>query len=378
MPYPRGDVRHFFPLVLALSLAMTAAALWRHQPPDWTFAQPRPPRAEAPATFEVVFERVRPGLAKHAPAIRVEAGRVEVIWYEGSKEGARDVGILTAALVPGPEGWRLGPARRLMTSAALGPAMVPRQSAWVLGNAVPAPLAPGAGYLATIVSVGGWAMASVAHVAALEEGALRARRLALSPMLARSHLVRGPVLAFEDGDIGLPAYFEMGTAFSELVRLSPSGRVVDKRRMSHGKAGIQPEIVVLSPREAVAFLRNFDDRRVLYVTRTEDGGQTWSPIAETGLPSPDSPAAAIALAGGRILMAFNDDPRDTGFLRLAVSDDAGTTRRRIATLDDAPKGAMRYPALARLPDGQILLVYSYDGQEGLRGHLLNDAWIDAR
>jgi len=371
-------VRPVFPLLLALSLALTGHAWWRHSPPVWEFVLPETPRADAPAAFEVAFDRVQPGLAKHAPAIRVADGMVEIIWYEGSKEGARDVGILSAPLEKGPAGWRLGATRVLMTSAGLGPAMVPRQSVWVLGNAVPAALAPGRGYLATIVSIGGWAMASVAHVAERADGVLRARRLALSPMLARSTLVRGPALAFAGGDIGLPAYFEMGTAFSELVRLSATGRVLDKRRMSMGKAGIQPEVVVLSPRRAVAFLRNFDDRRVLYVTHTVDGGQSWSPIADAGLPSPNSPAAVLALEGGRILMAFNDDPVDTGFLRLAVSGDAGATWRRIATLDDAPKGSMRYPALARLPDGQILLVYSYDGQEGLRGHVLNDAWINAQ
>ena len=124
----------------------------------------------------------------------------------------------------------------------------------------------------------GWAAASVARVILGPGGPLRAEKLSLSPMLNRSALVKSPMLAYADGSHALPAYFEMGQMHGLLVRFHPDGRVADTRRMDGaGLNPIQPMIVPLDGRRAVAFLRDFDVKRgCLLRCETEDGGQSWS------------------------------------------------------------------------------------------------------
>ena len=77
-------------------------------------------------------------------------------------------------------------------------------------------------YGSRYIAVGGWAMASIVDVA--RDGP--ARRLDLSPVLGRSNLVKSPMVAYADGSMGLPAYFEMGSTFGLLARFDEARRQV--------------------------------------------------------------------------------------------------------------------------------------------------------
>lgn len=256
--------------------------------------------------------------------------------------------------------------------------MVPRQLVVTLGNTVPNEAAADSVYT-TVVSVGGWAMASVADVRLGENGGVaRARKLNLSPFLNRSHLVKSPMVACADGSHALPAYFEMGAAHGTLVRFDRRGRVRDTRRMiGKGVKAIQPMVVVLDELRAVAFLRDFDPSGTLWTSRTGDGGQSWSRVEPAGIPNPSAPVAALPMGRGRILMAMNDDAGDAGRLRLALSEDEGATWRALRTLED-DGGDARYPMLRLMPGGDILLAYSHGTKRGIRAWRFNAAWVVAQ
>ena len=57
-----------------------------------------------------------------------------------------------------------------------------------------------------------------------------------------------------------------------------------------------------------------------------------------------------ALPGGVLLLAYNDQARDRGRLALATSTDAGAAWRRVAVLEDDPRGSFHYPTIQYLPD----------------------------
>ena len=183
------------------------------------------------------------------------------------------------------------------------------------------------------------------------------------------------MLVYADGSHALPTYFEMGQAYGALVRFAPDGRVADTRRISApGAKLIQPMIVPQDAHRAVAFLRDLGPSGRLWVSRTGDGGQSWTKAIATDIANPSAPIAALSLGGERLLAAMNDDPAAKARLRLSLSEDAGISWRVIHQFDD-PTGDARYPMLRRLATGQITLTYSHSSKRGIRAHVFNDAWV---
>jgi len=363
-----------------LSLIMSTFAWINEKPLSWEFAVDDLPTSFGNPLFTTVFNYSSSPASAHSPAIRVFDDHAQIVWFEGTQEGHEDVVIKSVDInfEEGETNWKAEDVRELFDRQALSKATQPSEEIWTLGNTIQ--LAEGEKtVLATVVSVGGWAAASIARVEFSGHEVSAVRKLRLSPMLNRSHLVRNSTVRYSDGSIAIPAYFEMGiSAFGELVRLDQTAKVADKRRITQGRFAIQPEIVVLGPNSAVALSRNFDrDSDRLIASWTDDGGQIWGTPKLLDLPNPNSPVAAIGLSDDRILMAFNDDPVHNRTLALAVSADKGREWKRIAVLE-ANEGDVRYPDFAKLPDGSLLLVYSFGSKGGIRAHVFNTAWVDAQ
>lgn len=370
-----GDLSPLIFGLAALSLGLSAWAICRDRPLDWRFAIPAPLPDTASPRFETLFEyRPTRGQA-HAPAIMLRDTGFAVLWFEGSAEAQPDVDIHGVEITRHAGGWQVSDPAPILTRTALAHAFRPRQLVVTLGNTIENEGAHGHLYTTT-VSVGGWAMAAVADVAMGRTGPTTARKLNLSPLLNRSFLVKSPMLAYADRSLALPAYFEMGPTYGALIRLDARGRVRDQRRMrARGAKMIQPMIVPLDETRAIALLRDFDRSNALWLSRTEDGGRTWSEAIRTDRLNPSAPVAALALGNNRILMAANDDASAPDALILSLSVDEGTTWRRLHRFTAA--GALRYPMLRRVGD-DIVLTYSTGGKQGITVHLFNAAWVGAQ
>ena len=363
-------------LVLAgLSLCLSFWAIRRDVPLSWRFARPEVlPDAGAPR-FETVLNYTVPEGQAHAPAIVRGRGGFSVIWFQGAAEAKPDVDIFAVHFTRDGEGWKASEPARHVTREALARAFEPRQLLVTLGNTIRNDAAADHLYT-TVVSVGGWAMAAIADVAMGANGPVRASKLNLSPLLNRSFLVKSPMLAYADGSHALPAYFEMGATYGALVRLDARGRVRDQRRISGtGVKPVQPMIVPLDATRALAFLRDFDRSGTLWLSRTNDGGQSWSPAEALAIANPGAPVAALSLGNGRILMAMNDDADAPDALRLALSEDEGASWRHLHRFE--ARGALRYPMLSRV-GSDIALTYSTGGKRGIRVHVFNAAWVAAQ
>lgn len=349
---------------------------------DWRFVVEESPNpAETEPVFGTVFEYAPVTGEAHSPAIRLTGDGFSLIWFEGSRESANDVRIMETRYTRDGDSYVATLPAPILDRHDLGRAFYPSQLVMTLGNTIENQSHHNALY-ATVVSLGGWAMASVADVRLGAHGPEHARKLNLSPLLNRSHLVKSPMVRYADGHHALPVYFEMGNSFSEVARIGPSGRVVDKARIPQSFRGIQPLLVPLSEARAVALMRNFDhasDR--LLASWTIDGGRTWSRSRELDLPNPNSPIAAVRLSDGRLLMAYNNHPTRADLLMLAVSKDEGHTWTDLRLLEDAngDEGtAARYPMMRWLDTGEILLVYSHSSKRGIRALLFNEAWVNAQ
>jgi predicted neuraminidase len=333
----RPDRRDVLSLV-AIAVAF-GTGFWRagERPPPSSFlrhlvAETRP---EAPR-FQSRFVTLRLGLHVHAACL-VELGdaRVRAFWYSGSREGALDVEIHTAVFDPARGAW--GEETTVATPAGTQRSVLRYVSK--VGNPASVRTRDGTLWLFYVtVSVGGWGGSAVNAVASRDDGETwgRARRLVSSPFLNLSTMVRGEPILYEDGTIGLPVYQNLVGSFGQLLRLDATGVVIDRHRIGDALSSVQPVVLVRSPTEALALLRNAGAERPNRVvgTATRDAGRSWTPSLRLPLRNPDAAVSGLVLPGGRILVALNDVEVERDALSLVVSDDGGSTWKTARQLED--------------------------------------------
>jgi len=346
---------------VVLVVALACLGLYLRPAPEWRFETPEVATLGTGASFETVFTHTSPEGVAHAPALNVTNEGFTLVWFDGIRESHNDVKILGTT-------WPGGVVETLFTRQSVSALMHPAQTILTLGNTVSA--GAQGGYFGTVVSLGGWAAASVALI----EDA-RARKLNLSPILARSHLTKSPVVAMQGDMRLLPTYFEMEGAYGVTALIDAQGRVRGQGIMRGTNAAIQPMVVPLTETRAVALQRRFErDQTQLLASWTGNGGRTWSPPSPLDLANPSAPVAAVTLSDGRILMLFNPEPNTADVLQFATSSDGGASWALGRLLDGPDKGNLRYPMMAVLRDGRIAVTYSTHNKTRIIAHILSADW----
>jgi predicted neuraminidase len=109
---------------------------------------------------------------------------------------------------------------------------------------------------------------------------------------------------------------------------------------------------------------------VLATTWSSDNGRTWSTLAKTTLPNPNSGTDAVTLKDGRQLLVYNHSspPPETPTkglrypLDIGISTD-GVTWKRVLTLESEPIGnGYAYPAVIQTSDGLVHVTYTWNRQ----------------
>ncbi len=372
-------------LLIAAAILLHGLPWLRPQPHSARFlpaAEPsRPAQPGEPAPIfaeELINPDSAPRMSHVASLCELPEGRLAAAWYAGSREGARDVAICLATRERGQSSWT--PPRAILT---------PDQAARELHRRVrkvgnPVIFADAAGKLRLLyvsINVGGWSGSSL-NLTTSTDGGLTwtpSQRLTLSPFFNISELVRNRPVPGADGSWAVPIYHECLGKFPELLWLrdTPDGPWATKSRITGGRSFLQPSLAALSTNAALAFLRACGPRQHVSVARTDDAGRTWSAPEFLDLPNPDSGLAALRLADGRLLLAFNDSTRGRENLRLAVSEDKGRTWKRLATLAEEPGAEFSYPFLLQTRDGMVHLAYTWK-RKGIKHAAFSTAWIDAR
>ncbi|WP_406700342.1 sialidase family protein [Singulisphaera sp. Ch08] len=89
-----------------------------------------------------------------------------------------------------------------------------------------------------------------------------------------------------------------------------------------------------------------------------DQGKTWSELAETTLPNPNSGIDGVTLADGRQLLVYNHTRRGRSPLNIAVSED-GRSWHSALILEDQP-GEFSYPAVIQASGGLVHVTYTWN------------------
>ncbi|MFJ2335284.1 exo-alpha-sialidase [Pseudomonas protegens] len=330
-------------LCSSLLLAAVFIAAWRSHPPHQLapFAQAAvgSDAAKANSTPQYNSRFVSSDLDDFVHSSSVTAlpgGDLMAVWFAGSREGAADVQVRSARFDAQSGEWGAEQVLATRESTRVGTGRYIRK----LGNPVIA-LGPDQRLwlFYVSVSVGGWATSAINLTVSDDLGRSWSapRQLVTSPFFNISTLVRAAPVFHADGAIGLPVYHEFMGKFAEYLYLSADGAVIDKFRISRGKHSLQPTIVPLDERRAVAMLRYAGDtHHKVLASRTEDAGQTWSEPYPLQPSNPNSSLAAVGTDDQGLLVALND-LQDGRFKLSLYGTDAGLSQwRPLVELDQSP------------------------------------------
>ena len=332
-----------FPLFVLIIVAAGAAGYKvANRPAPALFQKPVVTQSNSAATLQTHFVSTQQNIATHAASlIELNDGGIRAFWFAGSREGAQDVEIRSAVF----DGKRWSTEQSVINREQTQQAL----SRYVkkLGNPVPARAADGSLWLYYVtVSLGGWAGSSITAMNSRDEGATWSapRRLITSPFINISTLIKGAPFVYSDGSIGLPIYHEFLGKFGELLHLSKNGDVLDKQRLSSGKLGIQPIMLIQNDKQATVLMRHVSapPKRVIAM-QTDDTGGHWSMPIKTTLANPDAAIAGVSLPDGQMLVVLNNLETGRNALSLLVSADRGVTWQSVYQLEDQQNNAFVSP-----------------------------------
>ena len=316
-------------------------------------------------------------------AILLNDGNLRAFWFAGSREGATDVVIQTAVFDTKTGSWASPEVVIDRVTAEKGLSRYIKK----LGNPLPVRSSQGKLQLYFVtVSVGGWAGSSISWMESGDEGSSwsRPQRLITSPALNLSTLIKAPGFDFTDGTQGLPVYHEWMGKFGELIRLD-GGRVIDKRRMSSGRALLQPIVFIDAPEKAVAYFRQARSAGPARIAnaQTENAGQSWASGIDLDLANPNAAIAGLQLSNGDRLIALNDLESARHRLVLAIAPPETSNWNVIAELESDQtliNGLHRefsYPSLLLGANGEVHLLYTYDLKK-MKHIQFDRRWIESK
>ncbi len=132
-----------------------------------------------------------------------------------------------------------------------------------------------------------------------------------------------------------------------------------------GLDAIQPSVLFYHGGKLEALCRT--KQGVVAMTWSKDNGKTWSGLAATDLPNPNSGTDAVTLADGRQLLVYNhsghrpDEPGkgDRFPLDVALSSD-GVSWQRVLRIESEPRtSGYAYPAVIQAADGLVHITYTW-------------------
>lgn len=201
-----------------------------------------------------IRSHLRLALAMAASLVELGDGRIRAFWFAGSREGAKDVEIISAIFDPDKNLW--GAEQSIVTREDTQYSLL--RYVKKLGNPVAHRAPDGTLWLFYVtVSLGGWAGSSITAITSTDDGSTwsPARRLITSPFMNISTLVKGTPILYDDGSTGLPVHHEFIGKFGELLRISNEGEIIDKQRLSSGRSSLQPVVLIKTPQQAQALMR---------------------------------------------------------------------------------------------------------------------------
>jgi hypothetical protein len=348
-------------LLLPFALAL-AAAFWHIPPaPPTAFTPSAAAPSSLPAEFSAAMLARDETAASHPTLTQLPDGRLAAAWLSRRD----DEPVIRFSLL-GRDGWREPQVIASRPSTAGG--------TFAHVGELGRPILHAEGSWLHLWYVSRAAGGSINHSRSTDGGRSWAKptRLQTSPLANQGSELSAPPVPLADGGLALPASLNLLGRQGEILRLAPTGRIIDKTRLPAGPAW-QPVMLAVDAQRALALLR---DAAGIQAVGTDDGGRRWQRRDALPMPHPELPFAVLRLKSGRLLLAGHGaDGRQS--LQLWLSADDGRHWQASRTVEAAADGAAEFtdPALLLGRDGRIHLAYGWRRQ-GIRHASFSEAWLD--
>lgn len=321
------------------------------------------PRADASGIAEALLPS--PCVQNHAANLMpLPNGDLACVWFGGTQEGKSDISIYGARLGAGSDTWS-APVRlsddpgRSEQNPILFPA--PDGTLWLLH---------------TSQHSGNQNTSVVKRRISRDGGATWSAPDVLID--APGTFVRQPLVVLPNGDWLLPCFLcrttpgtkWLGEQDISMVKISSDqGRTWRDHPVPESLGLVHMNIVVAAGGRLVAVFRSRWADHV-YLSRSDDGGRTWSPPVPTSLPNNNSSIQATRLADGRLAMIFNNSGRTASTERRAslydeIEDDEPAPT--VAVTAAAPAGRQAFWGTPRAP-----VTLAVSGDDGAHWHVCGD------
>lgn len=281
----------------------------------------------------------------HASTIAETKEGLVAAWFAGSQEGDKDVGIWVSRNINGkwttPVEVANGILNKLMRHPCWNPVLYNSGNRLLLFYKVgPSPSA-------------WWGMLKTSdNNGKTWSEAVRLPKNILGPIKNK------PVL-LENGELICPSSTENDGWRVHMEFTSDLGITWERTAALNEKTtgAIQPTVLTHKGGKIQMLCRSTSGK--ILSAESIDNGYSWSELAETALPNPNSGIDAVTLKDGRQLLVYNHLTKGRNIINVAVSEN-GTDWKAAALLENDIEGTeFSYPAVIQTDDGMIHITYTW-------------------
>ncbi len=286
----------------------------------------------------------------HAPCIAsLGNGMIMICWYEGSKEGGKDVKILGVKQIKGI--WQK--TKILMDTQKASKDLGQRIK--TLGNPLIQKINNRTFFYFVSVSYGGWAGSSINVCTSQNNGDewSKVKKLKLSNFFNVSFLLRNNGI-YENKTFILPIYNECITTYPALLLIKEDKYFWKKV----GDKGLIQGQILKSNNTYIMLYRSIRKEPYIYISKSLDL-KTWSKPQKTDFLNPNSAMTAKMIDKDKILLIFNNSKKNRENLCMSISDLEGKQKTNSFFIEKGILGdEFSYPFLIKIKD-EFHLVYTY-------------------
>ncbi len=121
---------------------------------------------------------------------------------------------------------------------------------------------------------------------------------------------------------------------------------------------IQPTLFEGKDGKVIALMRSRNPR-VVCRAESSDGGETFTPAAETKLPNPSAGIDCVKTAEGDVFLIYNPVALGRTPISLARSTDDGKTWKKVTHLEGEAFAEFSYPAMIQSTTGNLEITYTW-------------------